>query len=554
MASQILYNSYHKKSFLNFIFLQYLSIFMLFYLIDTKEDDNLELIFVYQHIRHGGRGPSSSYNSLFKNGIDEFRVSWEGEGDGELTLVGRRQHYDIGVRNRHKYGKGKNGLGLIDFSTYNSEEVLFHVTDYNRTHQSINSELIGMYQPGALKTLTQIQLNESYPPNNKVWLNKQMKNDSLYSDIIEEIESLGNKTIIDNIPIFNVHPFPPNRTFNLETNCKNLDKMREESLKGKEDLLYGYFLQHKEKLKEFFKFEDYSYFTNIRMMNSITDHYISDYYNDKDLSEFHNITGIDLDEFMEKSGKFYHDWMYNFYCSNTTCSMEASRLMEDLLGYMERRIQNYPNTTYKAPKLVIDCGHDTTVAPMQMFMYETWEDKPEYGINTQYCGFACNIYFELYKDKTNSTKYYVYYYIDDELIHIFDYKEFIDTVRAHIYPQDNITEYCLSDEDKEEREKKQKKEEDLERREEELKRREEELKKKEEEAKEKELKGDTFSESFEKHTLLWIGLFTFIITTILGIIGLVVMFLKIHKANNSNSSDKIENDKELTNKLVINSE
>ena len=180
---------------------------MLFYLIDTKEDDNLELIFVYQHIRHGGRGPSSSYNSLFKNGIDEFRVSWEGEGDGELTLVGRRQHYDIGVRNRHKYGKGKNGLGLIDFSTYNSEEVLFHVTDYNRTHQSINSELIGMYQPGALKTLTQIQLNESYPPNNKVWLNKQMKNDSLYSDIIEEIESLGNKTIIDNIPIFNVHPF-----------------------------------------------------------------------------------------------------------------------------------------------------------------------------------------------------------------------------------------------------------------------------------------------------------------------------------------------------------
>ena len=554
MASQILYNSYHKKSFLNFLFLQYLSFFMLFYLIDTKEDDNLELIFVYQHIRHGGRGPSSSYNSLFKNGIDEFRVSWEGEGDGELTLVGRRQHYDIGVRNRHKYGKGKNGLGLIDFSTYNSEEVLFHVTDYNRTHQSINSELIGMYQPGALKTLTQIQLNESYPPNNKVWLNKQMKNDSLYSDIIEEIESLGNKTIIDNIPIFNVHPFPPNRTFNLETNCKNLDKMREESLKGKEDLLYGYFLQHKEKLKEFFKFEDYSYFTNIRMMNSITDHYISDYYNDKDLSEFHNITGIDLDEFMEKSGKFYHDWMYNFYCSNTTCSMEASRLMEDLLGYMERRIQNYPNTTYKAPKLVIDCGHDTTVAPMQMFMYETWEDKPEYGINTQYCGFACNIYFELYKDKTNSSKYYVYYYIDDELIHIFDYKEFIDTVRAHIYPQDNITEYCLSDEDKEEREKKQKKEEDLERREEELKRREEELKKKEEEAKEKELKGDTFSESFEKHTLLWIGLFTFIITTILGIIGLVVMFLKIHKANNSNSSDKIENDKELTNKLVINSE
>jgi hypothetical protein len=158
--------------------------------------------------------------------------------------------------------------------------------------------------------------------------------------------------------------------------------------------------------------------------------------------------------------------------------MEASRLMEDLLGYMERRIQYYPNTTYKAPKLVIDCGHDTTVAPMQMFMFETWEDKPEYGVNTQYCGFACNLYFELYKDRNDSAKYYVYYYIDDELIHIFDYKEFNDTVRAHIFSQDEITEYCITDEQKEEREGKKKEEEELKRREEELKRREEEVKKK----------------------------------------------------------------------------
>ena len=130
-----------------------------FYLIQLiyavePDPDNLQLIFVYQHIRHGARGPSASYGSLFIDGVDEFRVSWEGEGDGELTLVGKREHYDIGVRNRHKYGHGEHGLGLIDFSTYDPEEVLFHVTDYNRTHQSLNSELIGMYQPGLLKTLT----------------------------------------------------------------------------------------------------------------------------------------------------------------------------------------------------------------------------------------------------------------------------------------------------------------------------------------------------------------------------------------------------------------
>ena len=51
---------------------------------------NLELIFAYRHIRLEARGPSSSYNSLFIDGVDEFRVSWIGEGDGELPLLGKR--------------------------------------------------------------------------------------------------------------------------------------------------------------------------------------------------------------------------------------------------------------------------------------------------------------------------------------------------------------------------------------------------------------------------------------------------------------------------------
>ena len=252
-------NNYIFKNNHNIIPFLYLIIsFFLINIIYAQQPDikNLELIFVYQHIRHGARGPSASYNSLFVDGVDEFRVSWIGEGDGELTLVGKREHYDIGVRNRHKYGKGPNGLGLIDFSTYDPEEVLFHVTDYNRTHQSLNSELIGMYQPGLLKTLNEKQVNGSYPPNDEVWFNKSAEGDKLYQEIIEEIQGLGNKTIIDNIPIFNVHPFPVNRTFNLESNCKNLNKMREESTQNKTELLYGYFLNYSKELQNFFHMEN----------------------------------------------------------------------------------------------------------------------------------------------------------------------------------------------------------------------------------------------------------------------------------------------------------
>jgi len=539
-----------KKVSLKKNYLRLINLIPLFYIIistsiielkaqEVPDIKDLELIFVYQHIRHGARGPSASYNSLFVNGVDEFRVSWVGEGDGELTLVGKREHYDIGVRNRHKYGHGPNGLGLIDFSTYDPEEVLFHVTDYNRTHQSLNSELMGMYQPGLLKTLTEKEKDGSYPPNQEVWLNKSKENDTLYQEILKEIESLGNKTIVDNIPVFNVHTFGANRTFNLENNCKNLENMRMASIENKTDLLYGYFLKYKEELRVFFDFKDDSFVTNIRMMNSITDHYISDYKNYKDLSVFRDETGIDLDEFMEKSGKFYHDWMYNYYCTNTTCSMESSRLMEDLLGYMERRIAIKDNTkSYKAPKMVIDCGHDTTVAPMQMFMYETWEDKPEYGINTQYCGFACNIYFELYKTKDDIPKYYVFYYIDDDLKHVFEYNEFYDTVKKHIYTQEEIVEYCITDEEKEERERKKREEE-------------EERRRKEEEANKKE----TFLESFENHKILWISLFAAIFTTILGIIGIIVLICKIHRIKHPKKLKPMDGKvQELSSKFITNSE
>ena len=87
MFKKVSYNSKQLNKFLPLLYL--ILSFFLFNLSFSKDQpdlNNLDLIFVYEHVRHGARGPSSSYNSLFKNGIDEFRVSWEGEGDGELTL------------------------------------------------------------------------------------------------------------------------------------------------------------------------------------------------------------------------------------------------------------------------------------------------------------------------------------------------------------------------------------------------------------------------------------------------------------------------------------
>ena len=216
--------------------------------------------------------------------------------------------------------------------------------------------------------------------------------------------------------------------------------------------------------------------------------------------------------------------------------------MEDLLGYMKRRIDTPElKKSYKAPKMVIDCGHDTTVAPMQYFMYETWKHKPDYNITTQYCGFACNIYFELYKTKEDKPAYYVYYYIDDELKHIFEYEEFVETVKKNLVTQDYIVEYCITDEEKEERERKKREEE------EEQKRKEEEERKKRE--------GETFIESFQNHKLLWIGLFSAIFTTLLGIIGIIILACKIHRIKHPRQAKAVTGKvQELTSKFITSSE
>ena len=155
--------------------------------------------------------------------------------------------------------------------------------------------------------------------------------------------------------------------------------------------------------------------------------------------------------------------------------------------------------------------------------------------------FCLYIYFELYKVVGGQTRYYVFYYLDDELIYKFDYDEFDETVREHMYTQENITDYCITDEEREEEERK--------------KQDEEERKKKEEEEAKKNNKGESFPESFKNHTLLWIGFFSFIFTTILGIIGIVILIMKIEKIKHPARPHTITvKEQELTSKLVTQSE
>jgi len=394
------------------------------------------LAFVYEHVRHGARAPSSGYNSFFENGTDEYGVNWK--YDGELSAIGKRQHYLLGVRNRLKYGK--EGLGLIDFTKFDPREILIHATEYNRTHQSINSELYGMYLNYKEETLNQEE--KSYYMVNTDYMNKS--DPELLHEIETHLKSIDNQVNDGSIPVFNIKPFPPNRIF-LVDHCIKLDQYRDEKVGKKVREYYDEF--ERRFAKDFIKFFNHSeYFRDYNKMKSITDHFICDYDNKKDLT---NVTksGINLTEFLDFSKRFYGNFIFDWFIDGYTSGLEETHLMQDLIGYMERRMnfrehnENEKNkASYKAPKMVMDCGHDTTVGPIARYMDSAFN----IGYH-KFCEFACNVYYELYEE---DGKYTVDYYLDDELlIHQMEFSEFKQKMESKYWNDTFAAQFCGKEED-----------------------------------------------------------------------------------------------------------
>ena len=86
-----------------------------------------ETIFVFEQFRHGARGSAF----ISRNFHDKFDVEWV--GDGELTGVGMRMHYLIGVHSREKYSN------LLS-KHLNPKEIVVYSTDLNRTILSAQSQ------------------------------------------------------------------------------------------------------------------------------------------------------------------------------------------------------------------------------------------------------------------------------------------------------------------------------------------------------------------------------------------------------------------------------
>ena len=434
----------------NLVFLDYIIILNIFNFYFV----NNEIIFVYEHSRHGVRSPVFDIHPKFDNltqYYDEYKTLWD--GDGILTSKGKMQHYILGIRNRYKYPN------LLNYTKFNSKELLIHVTSITRVQESAYNQLLGMYNPIINISNYEDDKNEIsvinelyYPPNYKIWENNNSK---IYQKILREAEltiellkekdskaflteGLFNLKEINRKNNMNINfiRFSKNRTFYVETDCANYREYihhyyKEDFFRFAKNTLEK---EYGKKLKKYFGYdENEEWLKTIGDIFSLTDVFMSNYYDGKNLKQFFESTGIDKEEYFNICYNIYKWWLVHIYCDEELCVMESSKMMEDLIKYMDNKINNITDNL----KMVIDLGHDVTVTPMQIFMHEA------FNVDYTVCDFACNIYFELHKEQfNNKDKYYIEYYVDEQLRLKINYDSFRKNVISTIWLEKEKDKFC----------------------------------------------------------------------------------------------------------------
>ena len=82
----------------SFFSLFFVSLIITYSFSKLEKNNEEKLLFVWEHFRHGARGPYRSFDEI--NWEDIFKEKWD--GDGELSPLGMRMHYLLGVSTKNE--------------------------------------------------------------------------------------------------------------------------------------------------------------------------------------------------------------------------------------------------------------------------------------------------------------------------------------------------------------------------------------------------------------------------------------------------------------------
>jgi hypothetical protein len=422
-------------SFISFIYL-----IILYF--QVNNDDRL--IFVMIHFRHGARAPQHFLDT--ENYLDFIKQKWE--NPGELTGVGQRSHYLLGIRNRIKYVNEKRFLS----KKFDPHEILIYSSPFNRTMLSVAAQLQGLYpqNKGLGDNITDNQIDVSKP---------QVSVD--YEDVEEEIKNLNRSALpysmvlapvrmINNneakITLYDIPPCTKKRDEIKTKHSQTIDTLKNISKEFNEN--FG------EKLNKFYEEKEKKEY-DLWFIDNFCDALISSYTHKYNMSELKK-TELDPEVLVDYCFEYvklnFRDWI-NGDKEHVLAHLESSKMMKELIHYMGERItadikgedlkKKYDD--YSKPKMMMISGHDSTVSCYQIFLLNAL------GLNIidnyQYPKFSAQIAFEVTTNKTITEEkteddYLISYYFNDELILNITFPEFKNKIKPHIWSDKKINEFC----------------------------------------------------------------------------------------------------------------
>ena len=389
-----------------------------------------KLLFVWQHFRHGARDPYAAVDQ--KTNLDF--IGEKCKGMGELTPLGMRMLYLLGISTKKKYS---NFLS----KAYNPNELYITSTNVNRTIISTNSFLKGFYDNFSSVNLTKTQINRG-----------QILNTNYSANISSKIQELENYSIQNGETMIPVHIFDRSKLeFGLYEvgNCPGIDKYKKNNQNRQEVIdIYEDIIKHtNDTFGEYiYKFmnviNDTKYLWNKTNNYYIADTFYSNYFNGKEMKNVEK-TGIDMKEFSKNSlNVTYIDTYYSEFGipSTDTVYISVSPMLRNMLNYIDLRIkldkENKPEKIIpNSPRFVILSGHDTSMAPIDIFM------QSEFGVEFSMATYASNQIVELWKNGTTGG-YSIHYLFNQELKDVFDYETFKNKILSKIYTPSQIREIC----------------------------------------------------------------------------------------------------------------
>jgi hypothetical protein len=385
-----------------------------------------ELKFVFNIFRHGARGPVLTGNIE----TDMFGKAWQ--GDGELTAIGMRMHYLLGVSNKIKYE------GFLS-KHFLPNELYVMSTYKNRTMMSALSQLNGLYPPETGPLIPKESEGIAVPPVSI----KDLK------DIQKDLNLDAVKFRAQAVP---VHLIPKDsHQFYLhdEFKCPTIKQLRNEY--KQREVITKYVKEFKDKystilMKELnLKQEFFDSFSNLHIL---ADQFVSGYTEGLDYS-FLEKAGINLEELYDIClNNFYIKFSNVFDVKDSFLGhMSMSPFHLSIVEWMDTRVkydkEGLGYVTYKAPKYIMLSGHDTNLAAIQAYFNKVFPNLfPEY----QPMLFAASLYYELHRKAGATTyepnDYYVEVWYNDQLLFKLDYDEFRSNVVTKSFTQVDIDNYC----------------------------------------------------------------------------------------------------------------